>query len=843
MKRLLVVESPGKVKKLSQILGNGWIVKASCGHIRELSNEGEDSLGFTMEGNRVKCQYIPRDQRAKETIRNLKAAVQQVQEVVLATDPDREGETIAWHLQQALGLKNPQRVVYSEITEAAVRNAIAHPRSLDFNLIGAGLCRDCLDKLVGYKGSPLVWALNIGAKSVGRVQSATLHLICQREREIIAFVPQDYWSVWVDYEEGFRAFYQGKVGENNQSHSNENNENNQAHDDTVNKAKNTPESTRVLSEAEANRLVEIAKTNPHQVVKYTGKLENRQPPPAFITSSLQQAAGSRLKFSPDKTMQVAQKLFEAGLITYMRTDSVMLSPEFCDRVRQWLEQNDPENIPQQKARHRSSKNAQEAHEAIRPTDVFRASAQLRIELSEDEFNLYVLIWKRAVASQCRAAILRKTVVITQSGQIFWQARGQVVEFLGYARYWANLSQDSLLPNLEQGQALNLKDAGHEKKQTQPPPRYSEPKLVQLMERKGIGRPSTYSPTIATLKKRDYVQLTKSHLQPTGLGMEVDSFMQRALPDLLEAEFTATMEAALDSIASGRQPWQDYLTNWHQSYFAPALSKAKTIPVNFSKNSSNFSYSGIGQTSQDNPINREDNGSTTSFPTVSRNYEKSRTRCPQCNNNLVKIPSKKLKKKYFLKCVSGCENVVMFWSDYSKSWQVPRNQNSPNQNFQNQNSQNSGLENPAVANSAPEMTRNMTVGRKRKTKGNTGATSEISSKGTSKTSSKTASKTTSKPSSTTVAKTTPKTSSRSNSKSSYGKSSYNNNTTIQPQNFTSYPCPVCHKLMEEYFYTKDGQQKSMLRCSDSKARSEPKHKDAVYFHTQKGWWSPKYGELK
>jgi len=208
-KRLLVVESPGKVKKLSQILGADWIVRASCGHIRELSNEGDDSLGFTMDGNTVRCNYIPRDQRAKETIQQLKAAVRQVDEVVLATDPDREGETIAWHLKETLGLKDPKRVVYTEITPSAVRNAIAHPRKLDTNLIGAGLCRDCLDKLVGYKGSPLVWALNNGAKSVGRVQSATLHLICQREREILAFVPQDYWSVWVDYQEGFRAFYKG----------------------------------------------------------------------------------------------------------------------------------------------------------------------------------------------------------------------------------------------------------------------------------------------------------------------------------------------------------------------------------------------------------------------------------------------------------------------------------------------------------------------------------------------------------------------------------------------------------------------------------------------------------
>ncbi len=721
-KRLLVVESPGKVKKLSQILGTDWIVRASCGHIRELSNQGEDSLGFIMDGNRIKCHYIPRDQKAKETIQQLKNAVRHVGEVILATDPDREGETIAWHLTQALGLKEPKRVVYTEITPAAVKSAIARPRKLDTNLVGAGLCRDCLDKLVGYKGSPLVWALNNGAKSVGRVQSATLHLICQREREIQSFVPQDYWSVWVDYAEGFRAFYKRMVNAPDSAA----NQETEAHDDTVSKKTEVKESTRVLSEAEATRLVEAAKRHPHQVIQYEGKIANRQPPPPFITSTLQQATGSRLKFAPEKTMQVAQKLYEAGLITYMRTDSVLLSPEFCNSSRKWLEQNDPNNVPQKTTRHRSKKTAQEAHEAIRPTNVFRPSKELRVELTPDEFNLYVLIWKRAIASQCRPAQLRKTLVITQSDEILWQARGQVVEFLGYARYWPNLSQDTILPNLQQGQMLTLTDAGHEKKQTQPPPRYSEPKLVQLMERKGIGRPSTYSPTIATLKKRGYVQLIKANLQPTVLGLEVDDFLQKALPDLLQTEFTAKMEDALDEIACGKQPWQYYLTNWHQTYFAPALAKAKAVPVTPSNSQTKSS---LGE----------------------RTFDKSRTRCPQCNNHLAKIKSNKVKKKYFLKCVSGCDNVVLFWSEYSKTWVPPR--------------------------------------------------------------------------------------------STGGKDSQDKSIQKPPAKITKYSCPVCKKPLEEYAYVKDGQHKTMLRCSQSQSRNDKKHKDVAYFNTAKGWWSPKFGELK
>ncbi|MDZ8240036.1 MAG: type I DNA topoisomerase [Nostoc sp. ChiQUE01a] len=717
-KRLLVVESPGKVKKLSQILGSEWIVRASCGHIRELSNEGEDSLGFSMDGSRVKCNYIPRDQRAKETIQQLKAAVKQVDEVVIATDPDREGETIAWHIKEVLGLKEPKRVIYTEITTSAVREAIAKPRKLDLNLVGAGLCRDCLDKLVGYKGSPLVWALNNGAKSVGRVQSATLHLICQREKEIQTFVPQDYWSVWVDYAEGFRAFYKGTAN----SDADTPEQKTETNDDAATSTTQVPESKRVLSEAEANRLVEEARRHPHQVIKFEGKIVQRQPPPPFTTSTLQQAAGSKLRFSPDKTMQVAQKLYEAGLITYMRTDSVMLSPEFCASARQWLEQNDPQNVPQSLAKHRSAKLAQEAHEAIRPTDVFRPSAQLRIELPADDFNLYVMIWKRAIASQCRAAQLRKTQIITQSGNLLWLCNGQVVEFYGYARYWNNISKDTVIPQLQQGQILTLKDAQHEKKQTQPPPRYSEPKLVQLMERKGIGRPSTYAPTVATLKKRDYVQLTKDHLQPTALGLEVDAFLQKALPDLLEAEFTAKMEDALDAIAVGKQGWQQYLSTWNQEYFAPALAKAKTVAVS------------TGSPNKASP-GRE------------RKYETSKSRCPECKNFLAKIPSSKVKKKYFLKCVSGCENIVLFWSDVNKTWESPRNKVSKDE---------------------------------------------------------------------TVAK--------------------------PPAKLTSYSCPVCKKPLEEYSYIKEGQNKTMLRCSNPQSRQDKKHQQVAYFSTQKGWWSPKFGEL-
>ncbi len=485
-------------------------------------------------------------------------------------------------------------------------------------------------------------------------------------------------------------------------------------------------------------MVEQATANPHHIVSIEGKTTNRTPPPAFVTSSLQQAAGAKLKFSPEKTMLVAQSLYESGLITYMRTDSIALAPEFCAEVRRWLEGHDRGNVPKKLTQHRQSSGAQAAHEAIRPTDIHKRSAELRGELSADAFALYVMIWKRAVASQCQSARLRQTLVVTQSGNIFWQAKGQLIEEPGYTKYWNNISADVQLPSLRQGQILTLQQAKHEQKQTQPPPRYSEPKLVQTMERLGIGRPSTYAATIQTLKQRLYTNLIKGSLQPTQLGLEVDRFLTDALPDLLQSDFTAAMENKLDAIANGQQDWQQYLTAWNRDYFIPALAKAKqVIPRHLSNQSALQLGEPKRQLSPNQPPKQQPQGQ--------QNF--SRTRCPQCQNYLAKIPSKKLKKKYFLKCVSGCTDTVMFWSERDHKWQLPHTGQTNSQ--------------PAAASNAQ---------------------------------------------------------------------------------ITQYLCPICQKPLEEYHYQKEGSAKSLLRCSDFNARGDNKHSDAVYFHTAKGWWSPKFGEL-
>lgn len=709
MTKLLLIESPGKLKKLSQILGPGWIVKASMGHIRELTNEGEDALGFDLEGNSIHCHYAPRDPQAKKTIAALRQAVKQADTVYIATDPDREGETIGWHLQQALRLKSPHRVVYSEITPAAVRQAVAQPRELDQDLIAAGRARDCLDKLVGYKGSRhVVWPLNNGAKSMGRVQSAALHLIAQRDREIQAFVPQDYWSIWVSYQEGFKAFY--RCNPTAKSPAQPAAKSPAKTGDDADKEKKTekktegktPESERVLTQAEANRLVEIAQTHPHSVISVEGTLKHQSPPPPFITSTLQQSAGAKLRFSPEQTMKVAQSLYEAGHITYMRTDSVVLSAPFCSAVKAYLSQHDPANVPKKTTAHRAVKGAQAAHEAIRPTDVTMTPDQMRRSLPTDSAALYEIIWNRAVASQCCAARLRKTRLVTQSGEAFWEARGQIVEFAGYSRYWQNISADSQLPALQSGSALTLQQAQAEQKQTQPPPSYSEPKLVQLMERKGIGRPSTYAPTIKTLKARAYVQLVKDKLQPTELGLALDTALEKLLPDLIQPEFTAQMEAELDAIAHGKQDWQAYLTGWHRDYFGPAIAQAQTKlrsgedrqklqtqpvkprTINLQEGKSEPSQTHSAQTLKDNPQRANQ-------PSKNQAAKRSiKTNCPNCQQPLAKIPSrsKKLKANHFLKCNDPSCDTVMFWNPQKKGYELPYSQ---------QNSSKNGLKNAQKTN--------------------------------------------------------------------------------------------------------------------------------------------------
>ena len=383
---LLIVESPGKIKKLRKILGSGWTIKASMGHFRELANDGEDNLGFDLGDRGIKMRFKPKDSKSSKFVSELKTSVKQADRVYIASDPDREGEVIAWHLYQSIPRdqsRKIRRVTFAEITDKAVKTAIANPRSLDQNLVDSGLARSCLDKLVGFRASPLVW--NLGAKSVGRVQSAVLHLVCRRAKEIEDFVPRDYFLVYSDYLEGFKAYYLPNGLKETTSRGP------QDSDDSAAKSNN---SHQLFDETEARRIVSLAQNNAHRIVKIEQKSTSKKPPAPFTTSTLQQASSSKLHISPEQTMKLAQTLYEKGLITYMRTDSVNLSADFCEAARKWLQAKDPQNVPTKTSKFQSKKGAQEAHEAIRPSDLTYPSAKLKQEISPEEFNLYLMIWKR-----------------------------------------------------------------------------------------------------------------------------------------------------------------------------------------------------------------------------------------------------------------------------------------------------------------------------------------------------------------------------------------------------------------------------------------------------------------
>lgn len=636
MTKLLIVESPNKCATLRKILGSGWQVEASVGHITELARDGEGHLGFDIAQSGVNCRYVPRGERGAGVIKKLRGIAAKAEVVYLATDPDREGESISWHLVEQLNLKKFHRVTYTQITDAAVKAAIANPRSLDMPLVDAQKARQCLDKLVGFKLSGLVQNANAG-KSAGRVQSAALHLVTERERQIQNFKPTPYWSLISEYGEGFKAAYLGAEAVKDQGE--EDSQVDEAADPS--EAKDT-ESKRITTEAEANRIVEIARKNPHQVIEFTGKQAQKAPPSALTTSALQQAAGVKYGFDSEMVMKIAQELFEGvnlpngdrhGVITYHRTDSIDLSPEFCEEVQHWLSKHEPALVPEKVTRHKQKEGAQGAHEAIRPVEVALTPDVMKAYLTEPQYKVYSLIWQRAIASQCAPAKLEKSRAVIKSGSTFWEARGSVLKSPGYTKIWDNMGEDSQLPTLQQGQKLKVVKVTSTAKMTTPPGRYSEPQLVQLLEKLGIGRPSTFANIMKTLKDREYVKVQKKSLVPTLTGIKVDECLQKVFPLVLDTKFTATMEAVLDKIADGKQDWQQYLVRFNFDVFQPAL---QTSGVQF----------------------------------VAQARKKSNKPCPKCNNPLTELPFRKVVQsqvKHFLKCMDGCEDVVFFWKDREEKW--------------------------------------------------------------------------------------------------------------------------------------------------------------------------------
>ena len=560
-KSLVIVESPAKAKTIEKYLGPGYRVSASMGHLRDLP---KSTLGVDIEAGFVP-DYRPIPNR-EETIEKLKEEARQADSIYLATDPDREGEAISWHLMELLELppEKTRRVTFNEITKNVVLDSIRKPRGIDMGLVDAQQARRILDRIVGYKLSPLLWTKIRRGLSAGRVQSVAARLVVDREEEIRAFVPEEYWLLDAHLsakgsKAAFAAHYYG----------------------TEKKKKE------LRSRAEVDAVIADVKDAPFTVksVKRTDK--PRSPAAPFITSTLQQEASRRLNMTPRRTMAVAQALYEglpvagqdsAGLITYMRTDSLRISAEAASAAKVFIQREyGQEYYPKQTRVFRTGKNAQDAHEAIRPADVELTPEKIRKDLTEEQYRLYRLIWRRFVASQMANAIYDNVAVdVLSAGHIFKAAASQL-KFPGFTKvYDAQKDEEEkvkALPPLEEGDELTLRKLQEEQKFTQPPARYTEDTLIRALEEKGIGRPSTYAPTVSTILDREYVVKEGKQLKPTALGETVTKFMEDRFGNIVDVQFTANMEAELDRVEEGEKPWKSVLSDFYGD-FSKELSEAE-----------------------------------------------------------------------------------------------------------------------------------------------------------------------------------------------------------------------------------------------------------------------------
>ncbi|HEY7786526.1 MAG TPA: type I DNA topoisomerase [Pyrinomonadaceae bacterium] len=578
-KNLVIVESPAKAKTINKYLGKDYLVKASIGHIKDLPSKG---LGVDIEHNfQPTYEVIPdsRKRNNKKIVAELKKAAKEADAVYLAADPDREGEAICQHLAEEIVPKRPAkptyRVMFNEITKRAVNAAFEHPRQIDSNLVDAQQARRVLDRLVGYKVSPLLCKTIGGRLSAGRVQSVALRMVVEREREIEAFVKTEYWTILANLAAKLPPAFDArlfKVGEQTVKTSN--------FDSDL-----KPGEILIKDEDQAKDIVAEAEKQSYVVNEVTTKERKRNPVPPFITSKLQQEASRKLGFAVKKTMMLAQKLYEGvelgaegsvGLITYMRTDSTRVSEAALNEVREFIgRQYGPPYLPEKAVHYRSKKDAQDAHEAIRPTEVARTPDSLEKFLNKEELKLYRLIWQRFVASQMTAAIFDQTTIDIQAGRLLFRATGSVQKFDGFLKLYQegrdekteeDEEAERTLPRVEKGEALELKKVTPEQHFTEPPPRYTEATLVKALEEKGIGRPSTYAAIMSTIQEREYVEKLEGRFHPTGLGKTVnDLLIEGGFNDLFNVTYTARMEEELDSVEEGTLKWTDALHDFYGKF--------------------------------------------------------------------------------------------------------------------------------------------------------------------------------------------------------------------------------------------------------------------------------------
>ncbi len=557
---LVIFESPAKARTIKKFLGKNYKVEASMGHVIDLP---KSQIGIDTE-NRYEPKYITIRGKG-EILKKLKSARKKAKKVFFAADPDREGEAISWHLMKALEVSEnePCRVEFHEITKNTVKEAFKEPRKIDKNRVDAQQARRVLDRLVGYKISPLLWKKVKKGLSAGRVQSVAMRLICDREEEIKSFVPEEYWSLTAQLTSGEKTA-SSKARQKTDSFLA------QFRGMEKSKIKLTDESMVKDIVGELNQA--------SYVVKSIKKRERkRNPAPPFTTSSLQQDSSSRLGFTVRKTMSVAQQLYEGinikkegtvGLITYIRTDSTKISNTAREEAKNFiLEKYGEDYYPEKPRFYKSKKGAQEAHEAIRPTSAFRSPDKVKEYLTKDQYRLYKLIWERFVASQMSHAVFNMVTVDIKAFKYIFRATGSTVKFPGFLVVYDNLSKDErdedrVLPELEEGQELSLISLKPQQHFTQPPPRYTEASLVKTLEEEGVGRPSTYAPTIDTIQNRGYVLKEKKNLVPTELGQIVVDLMKEFFHDIIDLEFTASLEDKLDLVEEGDVPWIEVVDNFY-----------------------------------------------------------------------------------------------------------------------------------------------------------------------------------------------------------------------------------------------------------------------------------------
>ena len=560
---LVIVESPAKAKTIGKYLGKEFEVKACMGHLRDLP---KSTLGVDLEHD-----FEPVDKPIKgkeDIIADLKKSAKSAEMVYLATDPDREGEAISWHLKQLLELpdEKTRRVTFNEITKKVVNDSIAAPRAIDQNLVDAQQARRILDRIVGYELSPLLWKKIRRGLSAGRVQSVATRLVVEREEEIRAFQPQEYWSIQADLGRvrpnlgGFQAMFHGRE-----------------------------KKMELHSEAEADAVIQAVSGQPFTVSKVKRQDKLRNPAPPFTTSTLQQEASRKLNMTPARTMSIAQQLYEGvditgegtvGLITYMRTDSLRLSEEAIAAAKGFIEHRYGREYYPPQARHYKSKgNAQDAHEAIRPSDVNLVPEDIKKDLTSEQFRLYKLIWSRFLACQMASAVYDSVSIEAQSAGYTFRASHSELKFSGFTAVYEEGRDDeeeapqSPLPDLREGEPLELKETRKEQHFTQPPARYSEATLIRALEEKGIGRPSTYAPTISTILNREYVVKEGRALRPTPLGEVVTGLMKDKFQDIVDPTFTAQMEEELDKVEEGSVDWKRVLSEFYEDFEAE-LHKAE-----------------------------------------------------------------------------------------------------------------------------------------------------------------------------------------------------------------------------------------------------------------------------